>query len=371
MATLTSITIKGKSIPLGNHRLSGLLLSQPVTKEKIMAEGFGRVRPGDLISSDLMNRIIAQVEETQAKLASIDHLLPGPQKVAVPNLFSLSLGIAKTELTKPKFGLLPGDIFDTSGQRIFPENSAALELVVLGQSPEANRIIPIGSKVNLVIAHAATGGSGGGGAPTSNHEVTGIEPATSARADQEVTVIGANFITPYYRNRVIFDGEFFATPKLGSSVTRLVVDVPADIPNLPRDVQIAVEANGVTRLLPTLFLIRPKSTTPELKITHWEPQIRVAVGDSLQIFGTGFSEIADQNKITFIYMPNPDLKLGVSGIGVRRVGNEMRVDINVPTFPANMAPADTGTQYRVTLHIGENQSVVASGMIIEIDPPSI
>jgi hypothetical protein len=333
-----------------------------------MTEAFGRIRPGDVISSDLMNRLLVHAEDAQAKLASIDHLLPGPLKVVVPNLFGLSLGIAKAELTKPKFGLLPGDIFDTGGQRIFPENTAALELVVLGQSPEANRIVQVGSKVNLVIARPVASGGGGGTTP-SNHEVTGMNPADGGRANQEVTVIGSNFLTPYHRNRVIFDGEFFATPKLGSSTTALVIDVPADIPGLPREVQVAVEANGVTRLLPTLYLIRPRSTTPELKITHWEPQIRVRVGQTLQIFGTGFSETAAQNRITFIYTPDPTKTLIVNGSAVQRVGDEMRVDVTVPIFPTGMTPAVTGTSYNVTLHIGENQAVKASGMSIEILPP--
>ncbi|HEY0006839.1 MAG TPA: hypothetical protein VGB17_18815 [Pyrinomonadaceae bacterium] len=333
-----------------------------------MANGFENVRPGEIISSDLINRLLEAVSDIQGKLVGIDSLLAGPGKVAVPNLFGFSLGIAKAELMKPKYGLLPGDIFNTGGQRIYPENTAALELAVLNQVPEPGRVVPVGSRVGLVIAQlaTATGGTGTGGTTQPpNHIVTGMNPAmpTGARLNQEIHVIGQNFVTPFNRNHVIFDGVHIAIPKEGSSVTDLLIDVPTTIPDVPRSVQVAVEVDGLTRLLPFNYLIKPLSDTPELKITSTSAAgVFVRQGSNLLINGTGFSATAAQNKVTFILKTNTSLFQVVSATNVEDFGQERRLTVPVPnpfTNPA-MQPNATGVQYTVKVHIGTNEAVFAT-----------
>jgi hypothetical protein len=334
-----------------------------------MANGLQEVRPGDVISAELMNRLLLAVTEIQSKLSGVEGLLGGPGKVVVPNVFGLSLAAAKAELTKPKNGLQIGDVFNTGGQRIFPENTAALELSVLNQVPQAGRIVDVGSRVGLVIAQlpAAAGGGGGTTPATPNHQVTGVLPPEGKAADGEVTVVGTGFITPFSRNRVIFDGTFIQTPKLGSTVTGLVVDVPKDLPGLPRDVSVAVEIDGVTRVLPTLYRVLPVSSTPELKIK--EVPTRVRQNGTLNIIGTGFSPTPAQNKVTFIFTPNPTLRQVVDASAVTAVGQDQQLSVTVPVFtnPA-MKPADTGTQYNLTVHIGTDTNRVANGSV-EIRPP--
>ena len=332
-----------------------------------MANGFEDVRPGQIISSELMNLLLKAVTEIQSKLGGIEGLLAGPGQVVVPNVFGLSLAAAKAEVTKPKYGLQIGDVFNTGGQRIFPENTAALELSVLNQVPEAGRIADVGSKVGMVIAQLA---SSGGTVPAGpNHQVTGVLPPEGKAADGEVTVVGTGFITPFSRNHVIFDGTFTQTPKPGSTVTGLVVDIPRDLPGLPRDVAVAVEIDGVTRVLPTLYHVLPVSNVPELKIT--EMPIRVRENATLNIIGTGFSATPAQNKVTFIFTPNPTLTQMVEGSAVTAAGEDQQLTVTVPLFSnVAMRPADTGTQYNVTIHIGSDTSKVANGSI-EIRPPVV
>ena len=331
-----------------------------------MANGFEEVRPGDVISSDFWNSIIKAVNEMEAKLEGIDSLLPGSGRVAVPNLFGFALGLAKAELMKPKNGLLPGDIFNTAGQRIFPENTAALELSVLNQTPEAGRIVNVGSRVGLVIgqpAAAGVGSTGTGPAPP-NHTVTGMNPPmpTGARLNQEIHVLGTNFVAPFNRNHVIFDGEHIAVPK-GGSATDLLIDVPTTIPNVPREVQVAVEIDGVTRLLATPYLIKPLSDTPELKINSTSADgFFVRQGQNLLITGTGFSATAVQNNVTFILKSNTGLFQVVTATNVEDLGAEKRITVPVPNpfTPAGMQPSITGVPYTIRLHIGTNTAVVAT-----------
>jgi hypothetical protein len=334
-----------------------------------MANGLQEVRPGDIISAELMNNLLKAVNDIESKLSGIEGLLAGPGQVVVPNVFGLSLSAAKAEVTKPKYGLQIGDVFNTGGQRIFPENIAALELSVLNQVPEAGRIVDVGSKVGMVIAQlASSGGTGGGiGATGPNHQVTGVLPPEGKAADGEVTVVGTGFITPFSRNHVIFDGTFTQIPKPGSTVTGLVVDIPRDLPGLPRDVAMAVEIDGVTRVMPTLYHVLPVSVTSELKIK--EMPTRVRENATLAIVGTGFSPTPDQNKVTFIFTPNPALRQVVVASAFTAVGEDQQLTVTVPLFSnAAMRPADTGTQYNVTVHIGSDTTKVANGSI-EIRPP--
>jgi hypothetical protein len=139
-------------------------------------------------------------------------------------------------------------------------------------------------------------------------------------------------------------------------------------------VKVAVRAYGVTRFLPRLYRITPESTEPELKILNWNPRIRVRIGQVLKIIGTGFSDTASENKITFIYRPNTDLTLTVDGESVEQLTNdEKSVSLTVPDFKEynkeEMYPAGTGTQYDVELHIGSDITKIAKGMNIQIRPP--
>ncbi len=326
-----------------------------------MANELEHVRAGDVISSEFCNKLIDLVNDAHEKLAGIDDLLPGSGKVAVPNLFGLSLELAKAELTRPAYGLLMGNVYNALGIRIFPENSDALVLPVLNQTPEAGKIVPIGTAVNLLIAATGTGGSSNGGYDL---QVTGIKPSEGAELTQDIEIEGKNFLTPFYRNRVFFDGAFEAAPKEGSTDKSLVVKVREDIPNVPRKVSIAVQAEGITRVYDQLYLIKPK-TQDTLSIIRSDP-FRDAVEDSdLVLIGTGFSSVAEENKITFIInplLPEPRPKVVVNGKSVVTQADGMYLTVHIPNFSnncpgisggcPNMAPSPTGTAFKITVHKG-------------------
>jgi hypothetical protein len=319
---------------------------------------FEKVKPGDLITADLINTIMGKL-----KMVDIEGM------VEVPKLFGISLSQAKAILINPSVGLVPGIVLAADGERIYPENTDALEMPVLNQFPAPGEIVLAGSVVDMVIAAKVSSVEP---SPQAKHIVTDMYPPDSARANQRIKVIGENFEEPYYRNSVIFDDVYNTTPLDGSSTTELIVDVPKSIPNLPRDVKVAVQAYGITKYLPRLYKITPESAEPELKITGVEPDPAatfVRVGGTLWIKGTGFSDTANLNKITFISR-NPDHPTHtINGETVEQLtGDEKRVSVTVPEFPPEMSPGD-GAVYDITLHIGDNVNNIATGGSIEIRPP--
>lgn len=339
-----------------------------------MANLFEEVRPGDIISAEVWNSLVLTINDMQSKLEGIEPLLSGPGRVVVPNLFGMSLGLAKTELMKPRYGLLPGDIFSAGGQRIFPENTAALELAVLNQVPEAGRVVTVGSRVGMVIGQPATPGGGSSGGPTANHTVTGMVPGmpAGARLDQEIRVIGTNFVAPFNRNRVIFDGEHVAIPKGGLGSTELLIDVPATIPGAPKLVQVAVEVDGVTRVLPFQYQINPRSATPELKVTSTSADgFFIRQGANLLINGTGFSATAAQNEVTFLLKTNTSLSQMVRATNVEDFGAERRLTVPIPNpfSTSGMQPNATGVQYTVRVHIQDTATTLFATTEVQIRTP--
>jgi hypothetical protein len=324
-------------------------------EDKTMADIFKRVNPGDLITADLINTIMEEL-----------NMVAAPGKVRVPKLFGYSLSQAKSILTAPSVGLVTGVIIATDGQRIYPENRDALEMPVLNQVPVPGEVATVGSSVDILIAAQVSEDD----IPTvPEHSVTGMNPPDGARANQRVIVIGENFQEPYHRNTVYFDELYGTTPKLGSSTTGLIVDVPPNIPGLPKDVKVAVQSYGVTKYLPKLYAIETEAQEPELKIESWEPLTRVRVGETLNITGSGFSDNYSENKITFIYRPKKDLTFTVNGKSINDAPGDLKtVSLTVPDFPKEMSPATTGTQYDVTIHIGDDTTHVAMGMNIQIRP---
>ena len=108
-----------------------------------------------------------------------------------------------------------------------------------------------GSSVDIVIASLPVEGDG---EPAPQHRVTGMdpEPEKGARVGQEIAVIGENFVTPLYRNRVSFDDEV-VLPRSGGA-TRLRVIVP-ELTGIPKSVRVCVEVDGVSKCLPELYPI--------------------------------------------------------------------------------------------------------------------
>src|SRR5262249_36127012 len=115
-----------------------------------------QVRPGDLVSSDVMNAIL----ERLAQLGGGG--VTGTQ--VVPNVFGSFLGDARAAILQPGRQLLLGFTYDVTGAAVDPLSSANFNLIVLNQSPAGNTLVAPSTPVNLVVSQALAS-SGGGTTP--------------------------------------------------------------------------------------------------------------------------------------------------------------------------------------------------------------
>lgn len=303
-----------------------------------MAKQFERVKRGDLITADLINSIMEELKMVSASGA-----------VVVPKLFGFSLAQAKSILTDPAVGLVTGDIIATNGDRIYAYNQSALAMVVLNQFPCPGEIVEKGNPVDIVIASKASEG------PEPGHKVTAIDPPEGAHVDDIIRVIGENFVSPLYRNRVKFDNEV-VFPRAGSSVSSLRVKVPDSL-TVPGEFTICVEIDGVSSCLDHTYLIEESSGEPVLDITDTDPKDLVTIGQSLTLIGTGFDPVPGNNQITFIMAGAagaPPLKHKVFPDSVSPDGEIMTMKINtLGGFPDNMTPSQFGTPFEIEVKVGE------------------
>ncbi|MFX0194494.1 MAG: carboxypeptidase regulatory-like domain-containing protein [Candidatus Hodarchaeota archaeon] len=317
--------------------------------------------PGDYLVCATAENYIESAAQTVSVAQGISRvanfvLTPRVGLVIVPKLFGLSLGQAKATLTSPEVGLVPGNIITTHGERIYPDNVAALEMVVLNQVPDAGEAVQPGSSVDIVIASLPSEGPG----PAPEHRVTGIDPEEGARVGQPITVIGESFVSPLYRNRVSFDNEV-VLPRPASTSTRLNVIVPDTLSGLPRSVRVCVEIDGVSKCLEQLYPIDVASGEPELIINATDPSDLVTIGFPFSLIGTGFDPAPENNRITFILASDATKRHMVNPDTVSSEGEIMRMTINKlgehpNEFPSDMAPSQFGTSYQIELTVGEKQA---------------
>jgi hypothetical protein len=102
----------------------------------------------------------------------------------------------------------------------------------------------------------------GGGLPDAP-VITGHVPDGDVVAGTELRVIGRKFLVPTSQNTVTIDGRAFTAFLPGSNDGQLVLDVPADFPNLPRNVTLTVsnrngQVSDTIRLRPGVLIPRGK-----------------------------------------------------------------------------------------------------------------
>ena len=142
-----------------------------------MAAIVDTVRPGDVISSDLMARIIALLNAHDAALGG------GGGGIAVPNLFGRTLTEARLMLQLQQLAL--GTVVDIFGVIVNPNAAASGSLVVLNQVPIAGAGTIVGATVGLVVSSTS------GSAPSPLTPVINQIVQASARAGETIEIRGS------------------------------------------------------------------------------------------------------------------------------------------------------------------------------------
>lgn len=248
-----------------------------------------QVRPGDIISSDLLNAMLAALADLQGSG------IGGTQ--AVPNVFGLFLGDARTALAQPGLQLTLGFAFDVNGAAVDATVAANQNLIVLNQSPVADARVAPNTPVNLVVSAASSsGGSQPVPAPTITRFETagGVAGATFA-VGTTMVIVGTNFSATAAQNTVLFNTRSApATPDPVDPTRRLVVVVPTGIPGGPvnpgdpalNNVAVSVTRSGNgTAASASITVNAPSATTPTIATVAPASQFET---QNITITGTNF-----------------------------------------------------------------------------------
>jgi hypothetical protein len=208
-----------------------------------------QVRPGDVISSDLINTILEQI-------ALLGGSASGGSQV-VPNVFGLFLGDARAAITLPSRQLSLGFTFDVNGAAVDSLAPGSQNLVVLNQSPAGDARVAPNTPVNLVVS--ASGSSSP--LPVPPPTITGAQTpggtnANAFAAGAAMVIVGTNFNATASQNTVRFNNVLATsvTPDAADPTRRLLVVIPPGIPGAPsapgnptlNNVTISVSVTGNT-----------------------------------------------------------------------------------------------------------------------------
>lgn len=249
------------------------------------------VRPGDVISAELMTRIIAMLNAHEAALGGGT----SGGGVVVPNLFGRTLSEARVSLELQ--GLVLGTVVDVFGSIVNTAGSSSGSLMVLNQVPSGGDTTVAGGAVNLVVSAS----SGTAPAPAPVTPVLNLTVPTIVRAGETVDFRGSGFAGA--SSTVTFGG--IAGTVLGTSnQTRLFVTVPTGIPGAPSstgspDVPgIAVRiTNPDGAFVNSTITIRAPLASP-LALSSITPD-PATVGAPITIVGTGFTTTMSQHIVRF------------------------------------------------------------------------
>jgi hypothetical protein len=247
-----------------------------------------QVQPGEVISSDLMNAILAELVRLGGSAGP-----DGTQQV--PNVFGAFLGDARAAILQPARQLTLGFTYDVSGAAVDPLASANFNLVVLNQSPAAESRVAPGTPVNLVVSRAAGGTTPTTPAPTitQTETPTGTVSTTFA-VNATLVIVGTNFSATASQNTVTFDNvPAPVTADPADPTRRLSVTVPTGIPGAPvnpgdpsrPNVVVRVQTTASTPATTTITVSAPVAGQPTISTVTPGTQFE---GSNVTIAGTNF-----------------------------------------------------------------------------------
>ncbi len=312
------------------------------------------VSPGDLITADLMNQLIAKLSDLDAKVQQLGGGIGGGS-VTVPVVVGMALATARSTIIAPAAQLNLGFVIDAFGNSVDVASSSVSNLIVLNEVPPAGTKVPPGTAVNLVVA--ATGSGGGGGQPQPPI-ISGFKPL-KAPINQEVEIDGQSFALSRFLNTVTFNDVPAQPPSSASTTTSLFVVVPPGIPGAP--------VNAGQELIVVVKIVTPDGQTtanltiiPPLagsnpKVTTASPPL-LSTGRPVTLTGENFLTPFDKNVVKFSTQTSPVVN------AVPTAGSATQLTVTVPTTIVGLtAPGATGS-VNIVVHT-DRDSVALSAPI--------
>ncbi|HEY6190256.1 MAG TPA: IPT/TIG domain-containing protein [Pyrinomonadaceae bacterium] len=282
-----------------------------------MADSLVEVKPGDLITSEMWNDMVARLTQLTKTLDEVSRSsLQGT--MTVPDVFGRKLSDAKAILAMPENQLGMGFIVDASGKIIDPTLQSSAKLIVIGQAPGPGTKVNPGSSVGLAVS-APIAPTGTTTLATPGPKIKGFQP-DPAPVGSEVTIGGEAFAADPKDNIVFFDGVKADTPTKSTGNTLLVI-VPKGIKDAPVkpgdktrvDVPVTVKVGDKTAE-GFLDISAPISEKAAPKIDTITPTVGIVStaqkNSTITINGTGFATDPKANFVRFSAFPkdgvNPD-----------------------------------------------------------------
>lgn len=365
-----------------------------------MAPLADQIRPGEVISSDLMKYILTKLDELEQKLGSvtpgtggihIDGFDPvGPLAVG-ENLiikgqgFSIPVGLNKVVLTPLPPGAITEPIeiplpdffsFESSATRLKLRVPILSGLSSAGQEFLVSVVNAGGQKAQSQYRLRAKLNA----PPT---QIFGFEPSTEVAVGQKLKILGANFDSPSQLNQVVLRPQGaggvttdvvvqeanFSKYASESTLSQLVFEVPA-IPGVPTGgqqflVRVTSLAGGAVeqmyKLLPPLQV---KGLPPEIDAANGivDASSGVAllkVGSKALIKGKNFAATRPGNQVMFFVTANQaTFSYPVTVDTVSASGANMTLTVTVPTI--DQLPQQGSTFVGVEVKVGNHPPASSS-----------
>lgn len=142
------------------------------------------VHPGDLITADLWNKLLAAIDR-------VDGRIDAAEARVVPDVVGDLLPIALDEIARAGFGL--STILDTEGTRVLNVTDAAVaSRIVLAQTPPPDDRVEVGRRLALLITAARV-------AKANQPDITQVNPipaGPNAQVGKGLEIIGTSFVPP-------------------------------------------------------------------------------------------------------------------------------------------------------------------------------
>lgn len=298
-----------------------------------------KVYPGEKISSDLMNAVLAELKRLQRTSVQ-----GGTQ--AVPNVLGAFLRDAITAITIPSRQLSMGFVLDVTGATVDPHVSSNLTLVVLNQSPVGDQRVAPSTPVNLIVSGSIGVSTPPVNPPTtiSRTETATGTVATSFRVGEAMVLVGTNFRVTTALNTITFNGQpaVNISNDLSDATRRLNLIVPTGIAGAPVNpgdaalagVVLSITTPGNSPVTTTVTVTAP-SGLAQPSISGFTPGAQFE-GAALTINGTNFSTVITRNQVMIGgTVANGGLQATVTS------ATATQLVVTVPQF-SNLTPGQSG-----------------------------
>ena len=325
-----------------------------------------RVNPGDLIKSELINAIIANIEELNRALAGTG----GVGLVSVPNMVGLTLAAARALLTQPTTHMNLGAVFDVFGQNVSAVLASAQPRLIVNQVPPSGARVVSGTALDLVLAGVPS--AGGGTTTPSQLPVITLFTPPNPRIGESLTISGDNFETTPALNEIFFGPERRQAPEPSfSNRATIIVEVPEiaapptgtqekpDVPVFVKTTRGEVQGRVTIRARSAV----PLPTIGTVLTPAGNPPNTIVPGDRITINGTAFAATPARNVVSFESFRATPTGAGTGGSGL--------LVIVPPTLGTdlNMSEGDERTIQMTVRNLDTDRTSLARNITLAIPVP--